>query len=67
MYATGITSEGKEIKFRMIDGEINCFRNNLISLDLSKCKNLERLYCFGNYLTVLDLSNCEKIGNVKLW
>jgi hypothetical protein len=38
-----------------------CSANQLTSLDLSHCRNLEELSCFDNKLTSLDLSNCPKL------
>ncbi|CAG8592538.1 36329_t:CDS:2, partial [Racocetra persica] len=43
----------------IIDGEE--LKSKLISLNVSKCLNLKRVYCYGNQLTKLDLTNLPKL------
>lgn len=40
---------------------LNCFSNNLTSLNVSKLTNLEELYCGGNKLTSLNVKGLTKL------
>lgn len=40
---------------------LDCYKNELSNLDISKNKNLEVLYCYDNLLTKLDVSKNEKL------
>ena len=44
--------------------ELNCWKNKLTSIDLSKNTELKTLSCGENYLTVLDLSSNTKLENL---
>ena len=46
-----------EIKYFTALTELDCYRNQLTSLDLSNNTALAYLYCYENQLTSLDLSN----------
>ena len=41
---------------------LDCYNNQLTSLDVSKNKELEHLNCDGNQLTSLQLDDCTKLG-----
>ncbi len=41
--------------------ELNCSKNTLTSLDMSKNTELKYLYCYQNNLTVLDVSKCPNL------
>ena len=40
---------------------LDCKRNSLTSLDISKNTKLETLICYGNNITGLDISNCPRL------
>ena len=41
---------------------LSCGNNNLETLDLSNCHNLDRLFCQDNKLSSLDISMCLKLS-----
>jgi hypothetical protein len=45
--------------------DLNCYRNQLTELDLSKNTALNSLICFGNKLTQLDLSQNTALTNLQ--
>ncbi len=40
---------------------LDCWGNQLTSLDVSKCTQLKELYCWDNELTSLDVSGCKQL------
>ena len=40
---------------------LNCKKNQLTSLDVSKCTSLQELYCYSNQLISLDVSGCTSL------
>ena len=43
---------------------LDCYDNNLTSLDVSRCTVLEKLGCVGNSLTSLDVSRCTALKSL---
>ena len=43
---------------------LNCFNNQLTSLDVSKCTELHQLYCDANQLTSLNVSGCTALDGL---
>lgn len=41
--------------------ELDCYDNNLTSLDVSKCPSLTELFCEENNLTSLNISGCKAL------
>ena len=44
--------------------ELNCYNNQLASLNISGCTQLKELYCYNNILTALDVSGCTQLTKV---
>ena len=40
---------------------LNCWNNQLTTIDLSSCPSLTRLYCSDNQLTKLDVNKCPNL------
>ena len=47
--------------------KLNCYRNQLTSLDLSGCTALTSLNCSYNQLTSLDVSGCTALTSLECW
>ena len=43
---------------------LNCYKNKLKALDVSKNKKLETLYCYDNEITILNVSNNKDLVNL---
>ena len=40
---------------------LECYNNQISTLDISACVNLERLYCYNNELSTLDVTGCTNL------
>lgn len=43
---------------------LNCYKNKLSALDVSKNKKLETLYCYDNEIKILNVSNNKNLINL---
>ena len=43
---------------------LDCPHNQLETLDISKCRELEYLDCYHNQLSILDVSSCKKLKDL---
>ena len=62
--AVGITTDGKEIEFKLNDHlELDCSNQNLKSLEIFN-KNIKYLFCDNNQLTTLNLSSLTNLDTL---
>lgn len=47
--------------------QLECYNNNLTSLDVSGLTELWIFDCFGNNITTLDISNCNRLRYLAAW
>ncbi len=57
----GLLTSLKGIEYFQSLEVLSCYSNRLVSLDVSGCTELTRLFCYSNQLTSLDVSNNTKL------
>ena len=57
----GLLTSLKGIEYFQSLEVLSCYSNRLVSLDVSSCTELTRLFCYSNQLTSLDVSNNTKL------